>query len=98
MGPLRGGVEVEQDREHHEHYAQRPQRPCQPCGGAALHSTDSSTLFHCPFCHNPTLQHYRLLNATATVTRTVVWAKVTNFVELRKDEVRRIHLPRTSVN
>ena len=33
------------------------------------HPTDSSTLFACPFCHNPTLQHYRLLNATATVTR-----------------------------
>ena len=33
------------------------------------HPTDSSPLFLCPFCHNLSLQHYRLLNVTTNVTR-----------------------------
>jgi hypothetical protein len=39
---------------------------------AGAHPTDFSTLFPCPFCHNPTLQHYRLPVVTATVTKIAV--------------------------
>jgi hypothetical protein len=36
---------------------------------AGAHPTDFSTLFPCPFYHNTTLQHYRLLSVTTTVTK-----------------------------
>jgi hypothetical protein len=44
---------------------QAAQRPGQPCGGTAAHPTDFLPVFPCPFCHNPTLQRYRLPNVTS---------------------------------
>jgi hypothetical protein len=79
MGSPRGGVEVEQDRKHHAHYPQRPQRPCQPGCGAVAYPTDSSTLFARPFCHNPTLPHYRLPSVTTTVTKIALSQSEPNF-------------------
>src|SRR5215204_29904 len=52
-----------------------PQRPGQPCSSAVAHPIDSSTLFPCPFCHNPTLQHYRLPSVTTNVTRIIFGAE-----------------------
>src|SRR5215210_7044892 len=39
------------------------------CRGACTHPIDYSTVFPCPFCHNTTLQHYRLSSITINVTR-----------------------------
>jgi hypothetical protein len=54
---------------------------------------DSSTLFPCPICHNPTLQHYRL----PSVTR---WSgeRTSENSVMRKFNFRRINLPRTRVH
>src|ERR671912_896041 len=57
-----------QHRDGGEHYAQSPRRPCEQGCDTAAHPISSSTLFPCPFRHNPTLQHYRLLSVTANVT------------------------------
>src|ERR671911_1547057 len=56
-------------------------------GGWRAHPTVSSTVLSCPFSHNTTLQHYRLLSATATVTN-----------EKIQGELPRILFPRTRVN
>ena len=40
----------------------------QPCGKAGAHITCPPLLFPCPFCHNTTLQQYRLPSVTKTVT------------------------------
>jgi len=47
----------------------------------------SSALLSCLFCHDPTLQEYRLLSATATVTKQKIHG-----------ELRRIPLLGDSVN
>ena len=65
----------------------RPHRPCYPCGSTDVHPTDSSTLCLCPFCHNPTLHHYRLPSVTTTVTK-----------EKIPCELPRMSIPRTPVN
>ena len=63
---------IEQSRKHNECYAERHQRPGQPCGAALAHPIGSSALlFACPFCHDTTLQHHRLLNVTKGVTSVV---------------------------
>jgi hypothetical protein len=50
------------------------------------HPTDASDpISSCPFCHNPTLQHYRLPSVTATVTK---WRKRNFSSELRRGKVR----------
>src|SRR5215217_5782709 len=59
-----------------------PHRPGEPGGGAAAHPIDSSSLSPCSFCHNPTLQHYRLSSVTKALRGAVV------------SELLRIHLPR----
>src|SRR5215203_4170606 len=59
----------------------------QPRGDASAHLTDPSTLFPCPFCHNHTLQHYRLPSVTTTVTKQKI-----------QHELRRIPKRRTSQN
>src|SRR5215210_2510602 len=61
--------EIEQEGERDEGYAGHPQRPSQPGSGVGAQPTDSSPLFPCPFCHDTTLQQYRLLNVTKAVTR-----------------------------
>jgi hypothetical protein len=38
--------------------------------------TDSSKPFLCPFRHNNTLQHYRLLSVTTNVTGTNFWINI----------------------
>jgi hypothetical protein len=83
--PLRPGIRYchgrtddgHQQPHNHKRQAHGTQRPSDPSGDAVAHPTDSSPLilFSCPFCHNPTLQHYRLQSVTTTVTRIVVWAK-----------------------
>src|SRR5215218_3343966 len=54
----------EEDAECCECQGERTHRPSQPRGGAALHPTNFSTLFPCPFCHNTTLQQDRLPSVT----------------------------------
>src|SRR5215208_3188455 len=76
-----------QHRDGGEHYAQSPHRPCEQGCSAAAHPADYSMLFSCPFCHNPTLQHYRLRSVTTTVTK-----------EKIQCELPRIPIPRTRVN
>jgi hypothetical protein len=39
-----------------------PQRPGQPGGSAAANTTNSYTVFFCPFCHNLSLHYCRLLS------------------------------------
>jgi hypothetical protein len=48
----------------------RGKGPGKPSGGVTAHPTYSSTslFFPCPFCHDTTLQHHRLLSVTANVT------------------------------
>jgi hypothetical protein len=41
--------------------------------------TDTSTLCSCPYYHNPTLQHYRLLGVTTTVTKFIFSQREPNF-------------------
>src|SRR5215218_4951277 len=58
----------EEDAECCECQGERTHRPSQPRGGSGAQPTFfSSPVFAYPFCHNPTLQHYRSLNVTATV-------------------------------
>src|SRR5215203_5931899 len=76
-----------QHRDGGEHYAQSPHRPCEQGCSAAAHPADYSMLFSCPFCHNPTLQHYRLRSVTTTVTK-----------EKIQCELPRIPIPRIPVN
>ena len=48
--------------------------------------TAISILLSCPFCHNPTLQHYRLPTVTTNVTRGSSYrisARTTNHEDLR---------------
>src|SRR5215212_8736346 len=78
----------EKEAQRRQHHGECPQRPSEPCGGDAVaHPTQSSLPFLCPFCHNTTLQHYRLPSVTATVTN-----------EKIQGELRRIPIPRTWVN
>jgi hypothetical protein len=49
----------------------RSERPCQPGGRVGAHPTETSTVFACPFRHNPTLQDYRLQSVTTIVTTIV---------------------------
>src|SRR5215203_3064632 len=58
------------DGHHHPSNAGRdePASAQGSAGGWRAHPTVSSTVLSCPFSHNTTLQHYRLLSATATVT------------------------------
>src|SRR5215218_9867386 len=59
----------EKEAQRRQHHGECPQRPSEPCGAdAGAHPTQSSLPFLCPFCHNTTLQHYRLPSVTATVT------------------------------
>jgi hypothetical protein len=62
---------IEQRGQSEKHYANRPHQPCEPCCGAVTRPTDSSGLLSCPFCHNATLLHYRLLSVTTNVTRSL---------------------------
>jgi hypothetical protein len=55
--------------------------------GASARSSYSSILLLCPFRHNTTLQHFRLLGVTTTVTRFVIRA--------RSVLPSKIHIPRT---
>src|SRR5215211_1308626 len=78
----------EKEAQRSQHHGECPQRPSEPCGGdAGAHPTQSSLPFLCPFCHNTTLQHYRLPSVTATVTN-----------EKIQGELPRIPIPRTPVN
>src|SRR5215212_7536565 len=77
----------EKEAQRRQHHGECPQRPSEPCGGdAGAHPTQSSLPFLCPFCHNTTLQHYRLPSVTATVTN-----------EKIQGELRRIPILGTSV-
>src|SRR5215203_709708 len=83
----RGGEELKQCVNQCESHGERTHRPCQPRSRTSAHPTDSSPLFPCPFCHNPTLQHYRLPSVTTTVTKQNI-----------QGELPRILLKRTSEN
>src|SRR5918994_5094655 len=65
----RWGEVSEESGERYERQAEDPDRPGDHPSGAAARLADTSTLFPCPFCHNTTLQHYRLPNVTTTVTK-----------------------------
>ena len=48
-------------------------------------TADTSTLFHCPLCHNTTLQHHRLPSVTTNVTRRHskrIFARTTNHEDM----------------
>src|SRR5215217_1086800 len=77
------------DGQHHPRHAGReePASAQGSVGGWRAHSTDSSTLFPCPFCHDTTLQHDRLPSVPTTVTK-----------EKIQCELPRISIPRTTVN
>src|SRR5215208_6497221 len=77
----------EKEAQRRQHHGECPQRPSEPCGDAGAHPTQSSHPFLCPFCHNTTLQHYRLPSVTATVTN-----------EKIQGELPRIPILRTRVN
>src|SRR5215217_4172174 len=61
--------EVEQEGERDEYQARHPQRPSKPGSASGAHPTDSSLALPCFFCHDTTLQHYRILSLTKGVTR-----------------------------
>ena len=60
-------------------------------------SPDFSTLFPRPFCHNASLQHYRLLSVTNCVTREKLAKKGRRNIPLRVIFVR-MRLAHTRVN
>ena len=55
--------EAEDQAGHSQCYAQRTQRPGKVGGSAAAHSTDSSPLFPCPYCHNAARSGLKVLLA-----------------------------------
>ena len=65
----RKGEDVQQDAGQEHGHTETGERPRQPGGGTVTQPTDSSALLPCSFCHDVTLQHYRLASVTTTVTR-----------------------------
>jgi hypothetical protein len=62
---------------HESRPAHGTHRPAEPSGGAGAHPTNFSTppaCALCPFCHNTTLRHYRLLSVTTNVTRDIPYS------------------------
>jgi hypothetical protein len=52
-----------------ERQGERTNSPSELGSKVVARPADSSILCHCPFCHNITLQHYRLPSVRANVTK-----------------------------
>src|SRR5215213_1091540 len=75
----------EEEVEGREHEGERTHSPRKPGGKALACTADTSPLFHCPFCHNSTLQYDRLPSVTQTLRA--------SFSERRSAKLSKIHLP-----
>ena len=62
--PVPARSEVQRDGRGGHDQRETGKRPSKPSGDAVAHPTDSSTVLSCSFCHDTTLQHYRLCSVT----------------------------------
>src|ERR687893_405025 len=75
LGPedVGGGIQAhiqcyKKEVEGCERQGERTCSPSEPVGKALACTVHTSTLFHCPFCHNTTLQYDRLSSVTRRST------------------------------